>query len=177
MIPKKTVIEIGLAISILVIPGLVFSGAGKNQAPLRINPKETIPLPGDISIGTSGGSAGGRREEPEDDAGSGPPQYPPRRLSRWFYLPAAAEEVPVQDKTAEPAPAVSPPLENKLKFLGIVRDGDNIERIYLKDDTSPGIIPVRPDGIEENGALVIENGQEYYLVKIENTLFTVRRNK
>jgi hypothetical protein len=89
-------------------------------------------------------------------------------LARVFVLPnraAAREEAPGDDAIAQAQPV---PGDGKFSYLGSIRESNNREWLYIKEETSGRIISI--------DASLSSINEERCVVEIEGTSYFIRRN-
>lgn len=96
-------------------------------------------------------------------------------VSRSFWISSLSENsIPVHSiKAIEPVIIEPASADSWLKFLGIVSDEQNRERIYFKDSKTGNVLKVRLDGIVEDGIALVESSPLIYVIKINGTVYKI----
>ncbi|ULQ59082.1 hypothetical protein K7I13_11265 [Brucepastera parasyntrophica] len=108
---------------------------------------------------------------------AGKKTYSPETLAWSFRIPQPA----VPEETSAPEPAAAEPEEkiipggNRIKLLGIIRDENATERLYLKDGQNGRLYKVRLDGTDENETRIIRHSPDAYIVNISGTLYSIKK--
>jgi hypothetical protein len=103
------------------------------------------------------------------------PTRSPELVSRAFRIsPGLTENPRPIDSPMEKEKKILP-IENRLKSLGLIRDGSNIERLYIKDTDTDTIMAVRTDGTREGGKYVVSVVEDLYVINMDGVLYNIRR--
>jgi hypothetical protein len=97
----------------------------------------------------------------------------PELVSRAFRIFPGLEENPMDSPPEEGNPIL--PTENRLKSLGLIRDGAGIERLYIKNTDTGTITAVRTDGTPEGGNYVVSVTEDLYVINLGGVLCSLRR--
>jgi hypothetical protein len=102
------------------------------------------------------------------------PLRSPEIVSRAFRISPGLEE---QSTSADlPGGEEKPiPIVHSQKSLGLIRDGDNIERLYIKDMHTDTITSVRIDGNPEGGNYLVSALEDMYVIDLDGMLYSLRR--
>jgi hypothetical protein len=123
--------------------------------------------------------AGGNAESAAraDGALTGPARGPesrsPELVSRAFRITPGLEERSAMD--AAMGGKKESPIEDRLKSLGLIRDADNIERLYIKNIDTDAIMAVRTDGNPEGGNYLVSVLEDLYVLNLDGVLYKLRR--
>jgi hypothetical protein len=104
-----------------------------------------------------------------------PPPRSPELVSRAFRISPGLEEKPRPIDSPMEKEKTILPIENRLKSLGLIRDGSNIERLYIKDPETDTITAVRTDGTREGGNYVVSVVEDLYVINMDGVLYNIRR--
>jgi hypothetical protein len=163
--------EVALAAAVFAVPRILEGIAEpqlSGEAVRYTAPQEPAEQPVEEPAVVSAG----REVEPEDA-----PPADLRDMARLFSVPRLTvekvepgETVPDTPPAAEaPLPAAALPGDDRFRFLGIIRDAHNGERLYLKEGETGALIAV---GMED----VIDRTAEAYLIRLGDTIFSIRRD-
>jgi hypothetical protein len=175
---KYVLIELFLAAAVFALPRILEGIAELRLSRELVESRYTAPLE----------PAGQSAAEPVIAASAGeakpsaapPPE--PRELARLFSVPPrlAAGAEPSRAKVTVPGgasrdtppaaeSAAPPPEDGRFRLLGIIRDAQNGEQLYLKEGETGAIVAV---GMED----VVDRAGGAYLVRIGDTIFSIRRD-
>jgi hypothetical protein len=111
-------------------------------------------------------------EAPGESAGETPPPIGPETLARVFRQPdkgpdraPAAEKPPESNAAAKSAPL---PGDGKFSYLGLIRESNDQEWLYIKEEETGRVISV-------NASLATAD-EERCVVEIEGISYFIRRN-
>jgi hypothetical protein len=102
------------------------------------------------------------------------PRRSPELVSRAFRVSPGIEEKS-QAADSSMGEGKKAPIENRLKSLGLIRDGDNIERLYVKDMGTGAIMAVRTDGSPDGGNYLVSALEDLYVINLDDILYSLRR--
>ncbi|MDR2404400.1 MAG: hypothetical protein LBD78_10270 [Spirochaetaceae bacterium] len=153
----------------------VQNSSSVNISSISIKPSAGSSL-ADITLRVKNGSGIAGKKPPEQRG-----LADPRILARSFHPPRPAEKpVPAdipgrtEDESPPPLPP-SKPLENQVTFLGIIRDSDNAEWLYVKERESGRILRIGTGTDSEGENRLISAAADHYVVQIGETQFIAGR--
>jgi hypothetical protein len=110
-----------------------------------------------------------RCDGPERPGAGAPPPVSPEALARAFGPPGRAavrEQRPEEDGGAG-VPARPVPGEGKFSYLGSIRESNDQEWLYIKEETTGRIISISAGAVSAD--------EERWVVEIEGTAYFIRR--
>jgi hypothetical protein len=108
----------------------------------------------------------------------------PRSLARSFRLPRSPEKTAAVPGRTEPPsapvlrpapPPPLPPVKDQVTLLGIIRDGEDAEWLYVKERESGRILRIAAVIESENENRLISAGPDHYVVQIGEKQFITGR--
>jgi hypothetical protein len=95
----------------------------------------------------------------------------PKSIALSFYnRPPVQPQQPVKQAAA---PISTEQTADWIKFLGVIKDTNDVERMYLKDSLSGKIMKVRLDGIPESEISLIVDASGKKRLKVKDSIFTL----
>ncbi len=170
---RLIIAEILLLATAVMIPLIIIPGTERLRAELSVVTGEALP----------GGGQNVASPVSADGEGGSPAPPSPRTMARSFYIPVPAppvsevrpEEVPPEPEEIKPLPG-----DGRFKALGVIRDGEDVERLYLKDEQTGRLLKLRLDGGVEDGNQIISGtgsaaASSGYILNIDGVLYSIRR--
>jgi hypothetical protein len=125
------------------------------------------------------------------NTGAGGPPFPgPASLARAFYggpgknggeNPGPKDPSPAQDEgeapLSGPEPGTKPQATEALKYVGRIRDGENRERLYIKDARTGDLITVETEGTNEGKYRLLENTPDTLVLAADDLVYLIKKEQ